>query len=428
MDLIPYCIGHWKMNDNDTNKTVVDSSGTSHNGTADQNTILLHTTTGKINGALTFNGTSNYVSIGNIIGTGSYTKAAWIRLESSTVAYGQNIISGKPSQAFWAPYTYSNKLSSGHNNVWNQVQDPCSLANGVWYFVAVSYNASTNILTLYKNEAVVATGSTTTPQPTTELNIGRYDSTATYLKGAMDNVMLFNRVLDGNEIAALYNTGSGTETMPQGQPYNSEYLANGWGIDANEDFQMKVDFHYSAAGSSAGRVGMTIEKDPDNYILILAGTESNVPYFRYEQVVDGNVTTAQTSRASNDGTLYISYNSVLDELYLSYSGYGATNAWQTITGILAGQWLSEPLSIDLVGGTNGSVNDGQAYLDNFEVDSGVPVDWPPVTDLDDSGFIDWGDILEMSQYWLMEGSGIAADINGDSIVDFADFAELGLAW
>jgi len=28
----------------------------------------------------------------------------------------------------------------------------------------------------------------------------------------------------------------------------------------------------------------------------------------------------------------------------------------------------------------------------------------------------------------MEGSGIAADINGDSIVDFADFAELGLAW
>jgi len=191
---------------------------------------------------------------------------------------------------------------------------------------------------------------------------------------------------------------------------------------------MKVDFHYSAAGSSAGRVGMTIEKDPDNYILILAGTESNVPYFRYEQVVDGNVTTAQTSRASNDGTLYISYNSVLDELYLSYSGYGATNAWQTITGILAGQWLSEPLSIDLVGGTNGSVNDGQAYLDNFEVDSGVPVDWPPVTDLDDSGFIDWGDILEMSQYWLMEGSGIAADINGDSIVDFADFAELGLAW
>jgi hypothetical protein len=431
MNLPPYCIGHWKMNDNDANKTVVDSSGTSHNGTAYHDTNTL-STTGKINGALTFNGTNDYVSLGTILGSGSYTKAAWIRLESSTTTYGQNILSGKPSQAFWAPSTYSNKLSAGHNGVWNQVQDPCSLASGVWYFVALTYNAGTNTLTLYKNGTVVSTGSTATPQALTELNIGRYDSTATYLKGTVDNVMLFNKVLTGDEIAALYNGSSGTETMPKYTSHSSEYSANGWGIDANEDFQTKVDFHYDTAGSSAAWVGMTIHKDLNNYISIQAGADGNVPYFWYEKIIDGNVvSSAQTSRASNDGTLYISYNAALDELYLSYSGYGAADAWQTITGLLAGRWLSEPLSIDLGGGTDGGgIDDGQAYMDNFEVTTGVPVGWPPATDLDASGFIDFGDILVMSENWLETGEDIPGDVYKDenNIVNFFDFAELGLAW
>ena len=55
---------------------------------------------GVIGGALAFNGSSDYVSLGTIIGTGSYTKAAWIKPESNPATYGQNILSGKPSQAF----------------------------------------------------------------------------------------------------------------------------------------------------------------------------------------------------------------------------------------------------------------------------------------------------------------------------------------
>jgi hypothetical protein len=429
MDLTPNCIGHWKMNDKDTNTTVLDSSGTSHNGTAYHDTNSL-STTGKINGALTFNGTNDYVSLSTaILGSGSYTKAAWIKLDSSTTTYGQNILSGKPSQAFWAPYTYQNKLSAGHNGTWNQVQDPCSLTVGVWYFAALTYNANTNTLTLYKNGSVVSTGNTTTPQALAELNIGRYDNTATYFKGTIDNVMLFNRVLDGNEIAALYNGSDGTETVPKYTSYGSEYSSNGWSADGGKDFQIKVDWHYAAVSNPAAWVGMTIQKDDANYVSIMAGADGNVPYFEYEKVVDGNVSSGQTSRASNDGTLYISYNAALDELYLSYSGYGSANAWQTITGLLAGQWGSLPVRVVLGGGTDGgSVNGGQAYMDNFTVDSGTMLNWPPASDIDNSGYIDWADVLELSEYWLQEGSGIAADINGDGVVDFGDFAELGIAW
>jgi hypothetical protein len=430
MNLVPPCIGHWKMNDDAPNKTVLDSSTAGHNGTAYRNTEDVNTI-GKINGALNFNGINDYVALSpTILGTGSYTKAAWIKLEASTTTYGQNILSGS-SQAFWAPAWYSNKLSAGHTTPWKDVQDSQSLSVGEWYFVAVVYKASNNTLTLYKNGAFVATGNTTTPNPLTALSIGRFDSTATYFKGAIDNVMLFNRPLTADEIAVLYNNSSGTEVMPAPASSGSEYTANGWSIDANENFQTKVDFHYSAASSPPAWVGMTIEKDSNNYISILAGANGSSPYFQYEKIVDGNVTSAQTSRGSNDGTLYVSYDAALDELYLSYSGYGAANTWQTITGLLKGQWLSEPLSIAVGGGSDGnSINDGQAYLDNFEVTSGRILDWPPITDIDTSGFIDWGDILVISEYWLETGSNVPGDIHKDedNIVNFLDFADFALVW
>ena len=64
------------------------------------------------------------------------------------------------------------------------------------------------------------------------------------MMGAIDNVMIFNRALTAEEIAALYNGGSGTETISGGSQQAS-YSANGWSFDTAEDFAVKVDFHYS---------------------------------------------------------------------------------------------------------------------------------------------------------------------------------------
>jgi hypothetical protein len=299
---------------------------------------------------------------------------------------------------------------------------------GTWYFVAVTYDASTTLMTLYKNGVVVDTNNVAPSAGSSALNIGRYSATtSTYFKGKIDNVMLFNRVLTGDEITALYNGNNGTETLPTYTAGSNEFLANGWSIDSNDNFQAKVDFHYSSTSSPAAWVGMTIENDQDNYISITAGADGSSPYFQYEKVVDSDVTSEETSRASNDGTLYISYDKALDQLYLSYSGYGTANAWQTITGMLNGSWSLKPLSISLGGGSDGSsVDNDQAYLDNFAA-SGSLFGWPPATDLDNSGFIDWADVLVIAENWLATGSN-PADIDGDGTVNFADFAELGLAW
>ncbi|MBN1787598.1 MAG: hypothetical protein JW806_04305 [Sedimentisphaerales bacterium] len=210
--LKPVCAGHWTMNDDEDDRTVIDSSYADNNGTTIRDTDLM-ATTGHINGALHFDGTGDYITIDNTIGTGSYTKAAWIKLETSVSAYSHNIISGAGGHAFWAPNYYTNKLSAGHSIPFSEVQDPNALVNDTWYFVAVTYDSGTNILTLYKDGEVVDSNSTTVPGAPSGLNIGKYDNNSTLFAGDMDNVMLFRKALSQDEILALYNGGSGTEIL-----------------------------------------------------------------------------------------------------------------------------------------------------------------------------------------------------------------------
>lgn len=85
------------------------------------------------------------------------------------------------------------------------------------------------------------------------------------------------------------------------------------------------------------------------------------------------------------------------------------------------------LYLFLGGGSNGVVlNLGEAYLDNFEVAAKL-IGWPLATDLDRDGFIDWGDVMVISEYWL-DTSPDKADLNKDGIVNFLDFAKFALVW
>jgi hypothetical protein len=83
------------------------------------------------------------------------------------------------------------------------------------------------------------------------------------------------------------------------------------------------------------------------------------------------------ARSQDDGTLYISYDAGKDELYLSDGGYEAANAWVTIPGLLKGEW-SSAVVIPFLGGhaDNMALSSGEAYLDNFVVDSGTVVPEP----------------------------------------------------
>ena len=209
----------------------------------------------------------------------------------------------------------------------------------------------------------------------------------------------------------------------------ADYVANGWSFDANEDFSFKVDFHYARTSNQDGWVGITVENDGNNYVAISAGSDSSGPYLYYEKIVDGSAIFEEEPRSSDDGTLYVSYDAGADQLYLSFTGYGAANAWKTLSGLLQNQWASGPVSVAIGGGCGGGgIDNGQAYLDNFEVTAGRVLGWPSAADLNRDGFIDWLDTLVIRQHWLEVGVGIEGDLNNDGIVNFRDFAEFALAW
>ncbi|MBA7630952.1 hypothetical protein ES703_38479 [subsurface metagenome] len=433
------CVGHWPMNDNDGETQVDDISGNNNHGTAQQITSDLHTDSGDppdLNGALAFNGSSDYIAtpMTNFpAGAAARSASLWIQWDGSS---GYRVIFGYGDNASGAKLFGAFLDSSGNLYFWNDYQNAANnydtgidIASGEWTHIVLTYDG-TNVKA-YKNAAWVDTTARALDTVLEASAIGRNAwSGSFYFAGSIDNVMIFDKALSQEEISYLYNNGDGTETIPAGGGSGSAYyVANGWDFDVAEDFEVKVDFHYSDTSSGDGWVEMALENTEDNYVSLSAGFDGSEAYFYYEKVVDGSVVNGQVSRASDDGTLYISYDANSDELYLSSTGYGSGNAWQIITGLLAGQWSSEPVNVAIGGGSElAGLEQGEAYLDNFEVTAATLFGWPPATDIDDSGFIDWGDIGEMSAYWLATGSGIPADVDNDGIVNFVDFAEVGLAW
>ena len=149
---------------------------------------------------LQFDGVNDFLSTGITLPT-SYTKEAWINLNN--LSLNNNIISGGSDgqHAFYPPAVYGNRLSAGHNGTWNHVQDPTPLAAGTWYHVAVTYDAATTTMKLYKNGVLVSTNTGVPPvSGGNAVRIGAFDPAANLFSGSMDEVRIWNRALVQSEI------------------------------------------------------------------------------------------------------------------------------------------------------------------------------------------------------------------------------------
>ncbi len=236
--------------------------------------------------ALNFDGTNDYVDCSLAL-TSSYTKEAWIRIKAST--NGNNFISGTASSgghAFWAPGIYSYKLSSGHDFTWNQVQDPTALAFDTWYHVAVTYDAPTSTMRLYKNGILVSSNNTVTPvASTTSISIGAFSGSFT-INGDMDEVRVWNTA----------------RTQCQIQQFmNCEIPTTASGLVANYHFNQGVPSGSNLAVTTAtdaasGNTGTLLN-------FSLTGTTSN--WVNPSQIVSGNTVTTPPNV-----TLQVSGNSV----------------------------------------------------------------------------------------------------------------------
>lgn len=186
--------------------------------------------------ALHFDGADDYVMCGNFLPT-SYTKEAWIYIES--LGLQNNIISGGISDgqhAFWVPSTNSSKLSAGHNGSWYDVQDSEPLLANTWYHVAVTYDATTSTMKLYKNGNLISTNTNVPPvSDGTMVRLGSFDNGANVFNGKMDEVRIWDRVLSACEIQ--YNKDT---ELANGQSGLVAYYKCNQGV-ANQDNGGEID-------------------------------------------------------------------------------------------------------------------------------------------------------------------------------------------
>ena len=376
-DLTDNLVGHWKMNDNAENTTVKDSSKNSNDGTTQRNTSVLSTVS-KINRALSFYGSTDYISLPDRdewTFAGDFTIALWAKFntfnsnwwESAFIGHDEG---GGDTNKWIFSYDSTNNYTMFHikgaglgptiirGNTWTAVA-------GVWYFVAVSRSGST--WTFYRDGGNDGSeiNATAIPNAAAPLTIGWSEGGGKF-DGAIDNVMIFDMALSEQEIAALYNAGAGTETIRtaevEGVDIKELYLAedgqNLYGavtfcdnINNETDYWYDLYLSYSPEDSSSPH-SIMIDIDVDN------GNAEGTLYFKdnddghgyWKEVANFNAAAGQNA---------IEFEIPLGEIAGGLSGRFITiesGGWDPGLREWDGEWNGTHLKIGGTASISGTIN------------------------------------------------------------------------
>ena len=196
-------VAWWKF-DEGTGTIAHDSAG-SNNGTIYGATW----TTGKIAGALSFNGTSNYVDCGS--GPSNYdniTVSAWMKTSTKGVLVSNRYNSG--SYGTWYSL-YSSSIEIGDNSQggYRGITFNTPTLNNVWHHIVYTKNGTSHAIYVdgSLDQTFTSNADISWVQP---LFIGKrwnksYD--VFWFNGIIDDVRIYNRALSTEEVALLYQQG-----------------------------------------------------------------------------------------------------------------------------------------------------------------------------------------------------------------------------
>jgi hypothetical protein len=222
-------VGQWKMNDNAANTDVADSSGNNYTGTAAQNTSVL-TTSGKINNALSFNGSSDRIITSANVSQGSTASYSfWIKTSSSTVdswvltfkASSGNVVDViglNMSNLSATDKIGFRKLQPGTGWLGTGIKSTTSVNDGTWKHIVATRNGAN--AKIYVNGTLEASTDaySTASDASLPLLLGAYTDNggstyALHIAGDLDDVRIYSRELQQTDVDDLYNSGSGTESI-----------------------------------------------------------------------------------------------------------------------------------------------------------------------------------------------------------------------
>ena len=206
---IPTLLAYLKFNETN-GTTAADSTGNGWNGTLVNSPTWV---TGYSNGAVSLNGTNQYVSLpaGVVSSVSNFTMAAWVK--PTTVSTWNRVLdfgNNTTTYMFLTPKSGSGTVrfaitTSGTAGE-QQINGTAALSAGAWSHVVVTLSGSVGIL--YVNGTAVGTNSTMTLSPssmgsTVNNYIGKSQFNDPYLKGLVDEVRIYKGAMSAGQVSAL---------------------------------------------------------------------------------------------------------------------------------------------------------------------------------------------------------------------------------
>ncbi len=224
-----------------------DAAGTNHGAP-----LNIAYADGEVGQAFVFNGSSSMVQFPaspslDVGQGGGLTVEAWINPENLNLQalFEWNQNNGIPYGAGQIGTHMEINESNGDGSLWGNVMDTSGMSHNLnsstgiivanqFQHVAMTYDKASGAAVLYCNGVMVATNNigTIIPQTSFDLFLGNRPSgffAGDHFQGEMDEPSVYNRALSGDEIAALYNAGSGGKCQSSAviaqQPANQTTVA-----------------------------------------------------------------------------------------------------------------------------------------------------------------------------------------------------------
>lgn len=211
-------VGYWPLDANTTNWSTgitKDTSGQGNNGQIGGMSTSTSPVAGKVGQALYFNGSSSYLTMGNVDNiNGPITISAWVYCQNATSPAFPQIIQKDANEGYTLfLFGSTNQVGFRTDSVSITAETSAGLSAGQWYLVTGEYDGTS--LKLFVNGVLQSSVSGPAPAPASSpLTIGDYGAgSADYFNGVIDDVRLYSRALSAQEIQLLYAMGEFNSTF-----------------------------------------------------------------------------------------------------------------------------------------------------------------------------------------------------------------------
>jgi len=209
--------GYWKL-DEMNGTTTTDNSDSDNIGTLVGDPSW---TVGRVNGALIFNGTSDYVQISDSpkFDMKDFSVAAWIKFKTS-ISNARIVTQQAATFDGWGLSIVANRITPvAQLDISNPFSRGTALNDDTWHHVAMTRDTAKGIVTVWVDGVAVGTqttASTATYDVAAPITIGSNGGLWHFFPGKIDDVRIYGRTLTATEILAMYRAEKGDtyETRP----------------------------------------------------------------------------------------------------------------------------------------------------------------------------------------------------------------------